>query len=79
MPTTKASQAAVARYRKKHYKRIEVNYPIVFTDAIKQAAVAAGQSTQAYIRQAIEERMARDGLVEFLQKVEAYKEDEEDE
>ena len=73
------SKAAVARYKKRVYSCVSLRYRKEFVAVLNDAVAASGQSKAAYIRQAIEERMARDGLVEFLQKVEAYKEDEEDE
>ena len=60
MPTTKASQKAVSKYRKKNYDMIQISVPKGQRDIIKSAADAAGESVNAYIKKAITERMERD-------------------
>lgn len=56
----KTSSAAKNRYNSKTYYRISVFMPIDQRDTFKQAVAAAGQSVNAYINQAIDERMGRD-------------------
>lgn len=56
----KTSSAVKNRYNLKAYDRINTVVPKGDKDVIKAAADAAGQSVNAYILQAIEERMQRD-------------------
>ena len=56
----KTSSAVKNRYNLKAYDRINTVVPKGDKDVIKAAAEEAGQSVNAYILQAIEERMQRD-------------------
>ncbi len=56
----KASAASKNKYNAKAYDRINFVVPKGQKDIIKAAAEAAGQSTNAYIVQAVRERMERD-------------------
>ena len=56
----KTSSAVKNRYNLKAYDRINTVVPKGDKDVIKAAADEAGQSVNAYILQAIEERMQRD-------------------
>jgi len=60
MPASKAQQKAVNKYMKANYDRINLTVPKGQKDAIAKAAVAASQSVNAFINQAITERMERD-------------------
>lgn len=56
-PTSAASKN---KYRDKAYDTISVFFPKGERDGVKAAADAAGQSMNAYIKQAIAERMERE-------------------
>jgi hypothetical protein len=60
MATTKAGQAAVNRYIKKNYDRIEITAPKGRKDTIKDHAAQQGESVNAFINRAINETIARD-------------------
>lgn len=57
---SKAQQKAVNKYVKKNYDRINVTFPKGQKEIITQAATAAGESVNGYIKKAVEERMKRD-------------------
>ena len=59
MATTDAERRAVKKYQETR-DAIMLRPPIEDGKNIRQAAADAGQSVQAYILQAIRERMARD-------------------
>ena len=44
-----------------NYQRICLAYPNAFCEALRKADEQQGQSLAAYIRQAVEERMKKDG------------------
>lgn len=56
----KASAASKNKYNAKAYDRINFVVPKGKKDIIKAAAAAAGQSTNAYIVQAVRDRIARE-------------------
>ena len=56
----KASAASKNKYNAKAYDRINFVVPKGQKDIIKAAAEAAGQSTNAYIVQAVRDRMERE-------------------
>lgn len=58
----KTSSKVKNRYNLKTYDRINTITPKGGKDRIKAAADAAGQSVNAYILQAIAERMQREGV-----------------
>ena len=60
MTVSKKQQACVNRYKAAHYDNIQLTVEKGKRDEIKQAAAEAGQSVNAYINQAIAERMERD-------------------
>ena len=60
MPYTEASKRATIKYINANYDKIEVKTRKGNKSTIKAAAEEAGQSVNAYILQAIEERMQRD-------------------
>ncbi len=60
MPVSKAQQKAVHKYVKANYDRMELTVPKGRKEIIQAAAVSQGQSVNAYINQAIDERMNRD-------------------
>lgn len=68
MALSKAQRKANDKYIATHYKQLNVNYPAEFTNSVRSAASAAGQSLAGYVRQAIEERMRRDGFIPEEQK-----------
>lgn len=57
---SKAQQKAVNKYVKNNYDRINVTFPKGQKEIITQAATAAGESVNSYIKKAVEERMKRD-------------------
>lgn len=57
---SKAQQRATAKYNATNYDRIEIKVPKGDKEKISQAATEAGQSVNAYINQAIRERMGED-------------------
>ena len=59
MPTSKAQQKAVTRYVKNKYDRFGLTMPKGHLDEIKAHAEAQGQSVNAYINAAIDEKMAQ--------------------
>ena len=60
MPVSKAQQKAVHKYVKANYDRMELTVPKGRKETIQAAASSQGQSVNAYINQAIDERMNRD-------------------
>jgi predicted DNA binding CopG/RHH family protein len=60
MPTTKASQRAVNKYMKENYDRINLTMPRGKKEEIQAHASRHGLSVNAYINQAIDEKMAKD-------------------
>ena len=54
---SKAQQAAVNKYVKNNYDRINVTLPKGRKEEIQQAADARGESVNTYIRTAIDRRM----------------------
>jgi hypothetical protein len=57
---SKAQQKAVNKYVKNNYDRINVTLPKGKKEEIQRAAEAAGESINAYIRTAIDMRIAAD-------------------
>ena len=57
---SKAQQKAVNKYVKNNYDRINVTFPKVQKEVIMQAAEAAGESVNGYIKKAVNQRMERD-------------------
>lgn len=57
---SEAQKKATIKYMKTHYKRIPLDVPIEFYDALKKHADAAGESVNRYIKRAIIERSDRD-------------------
>ena len=55
-------------YNKSNYDRVGIVMPKGRKDVIKKKAMAAGQSMNEYVNQAIEERMERDGDSEAARK-----------
>lgn len=60
MAYTQAGNKATQKYVREHLDRIEIREEKGYRDKIKAAADAAGQSVNAYILQAVEERMQRE-------------------
>lgn len=60
MPASKAQQRAVKKYMQANYDEIKVRVPKGKRDVIQAHAQQQGQSTNAYIAQAIDERMERE-------------------
>ena len=61
MPVSKSQQKAVHKYVKANYDRMELTVPKGRKAIIQAHAEAQGQSTNAYINAAIDEKMERDG------------------
>lgn len=57
---SKAQQKAVHKYVKNNYDRIELTVPKGQKDIIKAAAESVGESLNAYVRNAIDQRMEQD-------------------
>lgn len=74
---SKSQSACVERYMAAHYDRVYVRWPKDFAASVRAQAEAQGQSIAGYLRQAVEERMTRDG-VELPTKKEAKKEETEE-
>lgn len=64
MAIPKANQRAVNKYVKNNYDRINVTMPKGKKEIIQAFAEAQGKSTNAFINEAIEEKMERDKEVE---------------
>lgn len=62
MAYTDAGKRATIKYVKNHLDRIEVRSQKGLKSVVSVAAAAAGQSVNAYILQAINERMQREGF-----------------
>ena len=60
MAATEAQNRATRKYKAKAYDRLEVIVPKGDREKIREAAVAAGQSVNAYINQAVRARMAQE-------------------
>ena len=60
MAVSKAQQKAVTKYVKTKYDRFDLTMPKGQLDTIKAHAEASGQSVNAYINEAIDEKMERD-------------------
>ena len=54
---SKAQQKAVNKYVKNNYDRINVTFPKGQKEIIMQAAEAAGESVNGYIKKAVDQRM----------------------
>lgn len=59
MPVSKAQQKAVNKYMGANYDRINLTVPKGYKDTIKAHAAAAGQSVNAYIADAIRDKIAK--------------------
>lgn len=57
---SKAQQKAVNKYVKNNYDRINVTFPKGQKEIITQAATAAGESVNGYIKKAVDQRMERE-------------------
>ena len=57
---SKAQQKDVNKYVKNNYDRINVTFPKGQKEIIMQAAEAAGESVNGYIKKAVDQRMERD-------------------
>ena len=62
MPVPKANQRAVNKYVKNNYDRINVTMPKGKKETIQSHAEAKGQSVNAYINTAIDEKMAQEAV-----------------
>ena len=62
MTVSKAQQASVNKYVKSNYDRINVTMPKGKREIIKAHAEAQGESVNAYINKAIDQRMERDSV-----------------
>lgn len=60
-PVSEAQKKAVTKYVKEKYDRVVLTMPKGKRDTIKAAADAVGESVNAYISQAVDERMERLG------------------
>lgn len=58
MPASKAQQKAVAKYMKNNYDTFQLRMPKGKKDEIKAAADQEGKSVNAYIIEAIDEKMS---------------------
>ena len=60
MAVSKAQQRATNKYKKSNYDRIELVVPKGNKETIRIVAEASGQSINAYISTAVDEKMERD-------------------
>lgn len=60
MALSKKQRISNDKYIKANYERLPVSYSKVFCDQVRATANDSGQSLAGYVRQALEERMARD-------------------
>ena len=58
MTVSKAQQKAVTKYVKTNYDRINVTLPKGQKEVIKEAAAAAGETVNGYIKKAIDDRLS---------------------
>ena len=61
MPYSEASKRATIKYQCTHLKRIPLSVKTEEYERIKAAADRAGESVNGYIKNAIRQRMERDG------------------
>lgn len=59
MTVSKAQQKAVNKYMKENYDRVNLTVPKGDKEKIAIAAAAAGQSVNAFINEAIKEKMEK--------------------
>lgn len=57
---SKAQQKAVAKYMKNNYDEIKIRVEKGKREIIRQAAEAAGESVNSYIKKAVDRRMEQD-------------------
>ena len=57
---SKAQQKAVAKYMKNNYDEIKIRVEKGEREIIRQAAEAAGESVNGYIKKAVDQRMEQD-------------------
>ena len=62
MPRTKADNAAQYRYNAAHLKRVPLDLQLAEYARVKDAATAAGETVNGYIKTAIRARMQADGV-----------------
>lgn len=62
MTQTEAQKRATAKYKKEALKRIPLDVQKGKYEKIKAAATQAGKTVNGYIKEAIDEKMERDGL-----------------
>ena len=60
MAITEASRRAHAKYMRKAYARLNVQYPAEYVERIKAAAAARGESIAGFVKAAIDARIAAD-------------------
>ena len=60
MPVSKAQQRAVTKYMKENYDEFKVRLPKGTKDQIKAAADQQGQSVNAWIGDAIDEKLQKE-------------------
>ena len=60
MPLTEAQKKANIKYRKENVKRIPLDVQKAEYDTIKAAADKAGEKVNAYIKEAIKQRLQRE-------------------
>lgn len=63
MPTTKAQQRAVNKYRKNNYDLFQIRMPKGKKEIIKAHADGRGESVNGFIKRAIDETMERDNAI----------------
>ena len=60
MPTSKAQQKAVNKYKKANYDRVEITLPKGSKEQLKAHAEKHGESVNAFVSRAIAETVRRD-------------------
>ena len=63
MAYNESSYKAANAYKKQNIKRVPLDMQIAYYEQLKAAADACGEKVNEYIKNAIQERMERSGLV----------------
>ena len=61
MALTEAQRKANEKYIAANYSAVTCRWPREFCEQVRAAAEGSGQSLAGYVRQALEERMSREG------------------
>lgn len=59
MPYSAAQHRATMKYNKANYYSVSASFPLAWKESIQAAAAAAGLSVNAWLRTAVEEKLAK--------------------